>query len=75
MHPLNYSIADFEKLLKKKITLIYKNYKNELEEISGILIYINPTNMGVIKPYSITIDLGREERSVNIFDIEKIIID
>ncbi len=31
MHPLNYSITDYEKLLKQKITILYKNYKNELE--------------------------------------------
>ena len=72
MHPLNYSIQDFEKLLKQKISIIYKNYKNENEEISGILTYVDHTNLGDIKPHSITLDLGREERTINIFDIEKI---
>lgn len=72
MHPLNYSLQDFEKLLKKKVTISYKNYKNELEEISGILLYVHPTNVGDIKPHSITIDLGTEERTVNLFNIERI---
>lgn len=72
MHPLQYSIKDFEKSINKKITIHYKNYKNEIEEISGILIHIHPTNVGEIKPHSITLDLGREQRNVNLFDIEKI---
>lgn len=72
MHPLNYSLQDFENLLKKKIIISYKNYKNELEEISGILLYVHPTNVGDIKPHSITIDLGTEERTVNLFNIESI---
>lgn len=72
MHPLNYSLTDFEKLLKKNIKIIYKNFKGENEEIEGILIYVHPTNLGDIKPHSLTIDLGREERTINIFDIERI---
>ena len=74
MHPLNYSIKDFQKLWKHKITIHYKNYQNEIEEITGILILIHPTNLGDIKPHSITLDLGREERIINIFNIEKIIL-
>ena len=71
-HPLNYSLEDFEKLLKQKLKITYKNYKKEEEEIEGFLIYVHPTNMGDIKPHSITLDLGREERIINIFDITKI---
>lgn len=72
MQPLNYSLQEFEKLLKSKITVDYKNYKGEIETISGYLIEIHPTNLGDIKPHSITLDLGTEQRNVNIFNIEKI---
>ena len=72
MHPLNYSLKDFEKLLKKKLKITYKNFKNDVEQIEGILIFVNPTNIGDIKPHSITLDLGREERTINIFDISEI---
>jgi hypothetical protein len=73
MHPLKYSIQDFEKLLKQQITIHYKNFKGDMEEISGILLYIHPTNIGDIMPHSITLDLGTEQRNINIFNIEKII--
>ncbi|QBA19743.1 hypothetical protein EU348_00605 [Chryseobacterium indologenes] len=72
MHPLNYSLQDFEKLLKSKITIDYKNYKGEIETISGYLIEIHPTDAGDIKPHSITLDLGTEQRNVNVFTVEKI---
>ena len=72
MHPLNYSIEDFRNILNKNITIQYKNHKDEIEEIIGELILIHPTTSGEYLPYSITIKLKSEERTINVFDILKI---
>lgn len=72
MHPLQYRLEDFEKLLNKKITIKYKTFSNKIEILEGYLIRVHPTNLGDILPHSITLDLGREQRTVNVFDIETI---
>ena len=70
MHPLNYKKEDLDKILNQKIEIKYKNYQREIETIKGLLIRYDLTNLGDILPHTLTLDLGREERTINIFDIE-----
>lgn len=72
MHPLNYRKEDLEKILNQNIEIKYKTYSKESEVVIGHLIRYSVTNIGDILPHTITVDLGKEKRTTNLFDIEYI---
>lgn len=72
MHPLNYTLKDFEKMLENIIKIEYLDVNNQIVEISGKLIHIQMSNNIEIKPTQIILEIEGKNKFFDLFKVEKI---